>query len=426
MVGGSSLFSAVLARLHGAAAGDCAGLVAERDHDHRQYRDRVQQLEDRISSGVAEQESEEVELLLAKLQRDLLAWHQAWQARLAELPAKKATLDPVDPNTKKADSDTTVKKLISTILPQSEDISLAWPGPPDCHLLTHVAGLQQNPRPLTCVSETKPSTVISFLLSSPQYREFLEREQEGGQADTEHLVLEMSDSTTKFYCCSYFTSQFHALRGLLLPDCGEANFARSLSNCTRWEAMGGKSGLLFYKTTDDRFVLKQMSRFEYQSFLEFAPHYFQYITQSIVNGVKTLLCKILGVFKVGFKNSASGSGMNMEFLVMENLFFGREVSRSYDLKGSVRNRLITEGDGQQGQVLLDENLLRVSCESPLYINQQDKDLLNEALRRDAMFLASHQMMDYSLLAGICDSDNKLVVGIIDYIRTFTWDKKLET
>ena len=92
----------------------------------------------------------------------------------------------------------------------------------------------------------------------------------------------------------------------------------------------------------------------------------------------------------------------------------------------MRNRLISEGDTQHGMVLLDENLLRVSCESPLYVNQQDKDILNEAIKRDAGFLASHQMMDYSLLAGICDNDNKLVVGIIDYIRTFTWDKKLET
>jgi 1-phosphatidylinositol-3-phosphate 5-kinase len=53
-------------------------------------------------------------------------------------------------------------------------------------------------------------------------------------------------------------------------------------------------------------------------------------------------------------------------------------------------------------------------------------VLNEAVKRDTAFLASHHMMDYSLLAGICDKDNKLVVGIIDYIRTFTWDKKLET
>ena len=61
---------------------------------------------------------------------------------------------------------------------------------------------------------------------------------------------------------------------------------------------------------------------------------------------------------------------------MENLFYGKEVTKSYDLKGSVRNRLITEGESQSGQVLLDVNLARVSCESPLYINQQDKEMLN--------------------------------------------------
>jgi len=118
--------------------------------------------------------------------------------------------------------------------------------------------------------------------------------------------------------------------------------------------------------------------------------------------------------------------MNMEFLIMENLFYGKEVIKSYDLKGSVRNRLMAEEDGQtDGQVLLDENLVRISCESPLYIGQADKEALNEAVRRDTAFLASHQMMDYSLLAGMMN-DNELVVGIIDYIRTFTWDKKLET
>jgi 1-phosphatidylinositol-3-phosphate 5-kinase len=90
--------------------------------------------------------------------------------------------------------------------------------------------------------------------------------------------------------------------------------------------MGGKSGLLFYKTTDDRFVLKQMSRFEYQSFLEFAPHYFQYLESSVESGERTLLAKIVGVFKIGFKNSSTGQGMNMEFLIMENLFYGKEVS----------------------------------------------------------------------------------------------------
>ena len=35
-------------------------------------------------------------------------------------------------------------------------------------------------------------------------------------------------------------------------------------------------------------------------------------------------------------------------------------------------------------------------------------------------------MDYSLLVGVDEANHELVVGIIDYIRTFTWDKKLET
>lgn len=34
-------------------------------------------------------------------------------------------------------------------------------------------------------------------------------------------------------------------------------------------------------TTDDRFILKQMPRLEVQSFLDFAPHYFTYITNAV-------------------------------------------------------------------------------------------------------------------------------------------------
>jgi len=354
--------------------------------------------------------------------------HQAWVKRLsgAEMAGKKkgmvrsTSTELVDTVGKKADTDTTVKKLISTILPHTEENILPNPFPQDIHLITHVKGVELDSPIPYFVTENKPSSLISYLLSSPSYQEYLTSDQED-----EHFVLEVSDLTTKFYCCSYFTKEFNNLRKLIFPD-GEKNFVHSLADCSRWEAMGGKSGLLFYKTKDDRFVLKQMSRFEYQSFLEFAPHYFQYLQQSIQSGTKTLLGKIVGVFKIGFRNSAIGTGMNMEFLIMENLFYGKEVTKSYDLKGSVRNRLITEGESQSGQVLLDENLVRVSCESPLYINQQDKEVLNEAVKRDTAFLASHHMMDYSLLAGICDKDNKLVVGIIDYIRTFTWDKKLET
>ena len=64
-------------------------------------------------------------------------------------------------------------------------------------------------------------------------------------------------------------------------------------------------------------------------------------------------------------------------------------------------------------------------ERPLYVNMADKNSLNRVIKRDVTFMASHRMMDYSLLVGICGIST-LVIGIIDYIRIFTWDKKLET
>ena len=421
----STHFSSVLTKLHSFT--NNSGLETDHDQEHKSFRDRLEKLEEAVNDNT---EAEKTLSLLQLFQRDVMMSHCSWLKRLSLLQENMKTTKKSESvrlvENNDHDNTTAVKKIISTILPHSEDIqsSLAAPFPGDIHLITHVNGVDVDFPSTVFVHESKPSTLIAYLLSSKAYQQYLTTPEQ----DVQHFVLEMSDATTKFYCCSYFTQEFHQLRKLISTgQRDESKFIKSLSDCSRWEAMGGKSGLMFYKTSDDRFVLKQMSKFEYGSFLEFAPHYFNYMKESLETGTKTLLGKIVGVYKVGFKNSESGAGLNMEFLIMENLFFGKNVNKSYDLKGSVRNRLITEADTEgQGIVLLDENLLRVSCESPLYLNQQDKDVLNQAINRDSSFLASHCMMDYSLLAGVCEAESRLVVGIIDYIRTFTWDKKLET
>lgn len=46
--------------------------------------------------------------------------------------------------------------------------------------------------------------------------------------------------------------------------------------------------------TDDRFILKQMPRLEVQSFLDFAPHYFTYITNAVQQKVLKNMPFILG------------------------------------------------------------------------------------------------------------------------------------
>uniref|UniRef100_A0A287D3T0 1-phosphatidylinositol-3-phosphate 5-kinase n=1 Tax=Ictidomys tridecemlineatus TaxID=43179 RepID=A0A287D3T0_ICTTR len=241
-----------------------------------------------------------------------------------------------------------------------------------------------------------------------------------------HVELQFSDANAKFYCRLYYAGEFHKMREVILGS-SEEDFIRSLSHSSPWQARGGKSGAAFYATEDDRFILKQMPRLEVQSFLDFAPHYFNYITNAVQQKRPTALAKILGVYRIGYKNSQNNTEKKLDLLVMENLFYGRKMAQVFDLKGSLRNRNVKTDTGKEScdVVLLDENLLKMVRDNPLYIRSHSKAVLRTSIHSDSHFLSSHLIIDYSLLVGRDDTSNELVVGIIDYIRTFTWDKKLE-
>ncbi|XP_037704430.1 1-phosphatidylinositol 3-phosphate 5-kinase isoform X5 [Choloepus didactylus] len=241
-----------------------------------------------------------------------------------------------------------------------------------------------------------------------------------------HIELQFSDANAKFYCRLYYAGEFHKMREVILGS-SEEDFIRSLSHSSPWQARGGKSGAAFYATEDDRFILKQMPRLEVQSFLDFAPHYFNYITNAVQQKRPTTLAKILGVYRIGYKNSQNNTEKKLDLLVMENLFYGRKMAQVFDLKGSLRNRNVKTDTGKEScdVVLLDENLLKMVRDNPLYIRSHSKAVLRASIHSDSHFLSSHLIIDYSLLVGRDDTSNELVVGIIDYIRTFTWDKKLE-
>ena len=77
-------------------------------------------------------------------------------------------------------------------------------------------------------------------------------------------------------------------------------------------------------------------------------------------------------------------------------------------------------------VLMDENLVNVLREKPFYINEDSQCTLSSAIRNDTDFLEANGMMDYSLLVAIDGIGNQLILGIIDYVRVYTWDKQLES
>ncbi|XP_031441107.1 1-phosphatidylinositol 3-phosphate 5-kinase isoform X3 [Clupea harengus] len=369
----------------------------------------------------------------------------------------------------------TMKTILANLLPGNSYNPIPFPFDPDKHYLMY-----EHERVPIAVCEREPSSIIAFALSCKEYKTALDElskstakpgsedatqtssagesraksspakpndsitsqigrstaevdilnvdivDKHKKQAGNPHIELQFSDANAKFYCRIYYAEEFHKMREIIMESM-EEDFVRSLSHCVNWQARGGKSGAVFYATEDDRFILKQMPRLEVQSFLDFAPHYFTYISGAAQQKRPTALAKILGVYRIGYKNSQNNTEKKLDLLVMENLFYGRKMAQVFDLKGSLRNRNVKTEQGKESceVVLLDENLLKLVHDNPLYIRSHCKAILRAAIHSDAYFLSSHLIIDYSLLVGRDDATDQLVVGIIDYIRTFTWDKKLE-
>ncbi|CAN6166903.1 unnamed protein product [Urochloa humidicola] len=303
------------------------------------------------------------------------------------------------------------------------------------------------------VYDDEPTSVVSYAMTSQEYVEHITHKMNASSSFSDftkvssnrldgssslhedlpdlkgtHFRFNFDDDassadSTKFSVTCYFAKQFDALRKKCCPS--DIDYIRSLSRCKRWSAQGGKSNVYFARTMDERFIIKQVTKTELDSFVEFAPHYFRHLTESLSSSSPTCLAKIMGLYQVGIKSLKGGREVKMDLMVMENIFFQRTISRVYDLKGSVRSRYNADTSGSN-KVLLDSNLIEALQTKPMFLGSKAKRRLERAVWNDTSFLASLDVMDYSLLVGIDEEKNELVVGIIDFLRQYTWDKQLET
>ncbi|GAB7355789.1 hypothetical protein MBLNU459_g6469t1 [Dothideomycetes sp. NU459] len=313
------------------------------------------------------------------------------------------------------------------------------------------------------VREDEPASVIALALSSADYlsklREFRGNphrgaQRAGGHSHTEssssfnfaahfpsseagmqssieaslisetgtHMKYSFAHGPVKATCKIFYAESFDALR----RKCGVSErFVESLSRCAKWDSKGGKTKSLFLKTLDDRFVIKSLQEVELKAFTKFAPDYFAFMSHTLFHGVPSVIAKMFGLFQVIIKNPNTNIEFSSYLLVMENLFYSRRPTRRFDLKGSMRNRKV-ERTGAEDEVLLDENLVETIFETPLFVREHARKLLKASVWNDTMWLCKQNVMDYSLMAGFDDERKELVVGIIDCIRTYTWDKKLES
>ncbi|OWM68786.1 hypothetical protein CDL15_Pgr024973 [Punica granatum] len=115
-----------------------------------------------------------------------------------------------------------------------------------------------------------------------------------------HAKVNFSDDgphgKARYSVICYYAKRFEALRRICCPS--ELDYIRSLSRCKKWGAQGGKSNVFFAKTLDDRFIIKQVTKTELESFIKFAPEYFKYLSESISTGSPTCLAKILGIYQL--------------------------------------------------------------------------------------------------------------------------------
>ena len=302
------------------------------------------------------------------------------------------------------------------------------------------------------IREDEPSSLIAFALGSQDYKIKLKTIQDKSkdfkimhnktyvqdpmlsteeqkriecsllQSTGTHVKYQYQEGSAKMLCKIFYAEQFDAVR----RKCGVTDrIVESLSRCMKWDSKGGKTKSVFLKTLDDRLVLKSLSQIETQAFLRFAPAYFQLMGEALFHDLPSVIAKMLGFYQIVIKNPVTGVEFNWFVLLMENLFYDRSPTRIFDLKGSMRNRRI-QSTGEQNEVLLDENMVEFIYESPLFVREHSKRLLRASVWNDTLFLARQNVMDYSLMIAIDEKRKELVVGVIDCIRTYTWDKKLES
>lgn len=267
------------------------------------------------------------------------------------------------------------------------------------------------------IREDEPTSIYAHALANEQLLK--------ASGDTSGAMVMALDA---FLTCKiYHYAAFKRLRAAVGLG-NDKDYITSIMRCTAWEAKGGKSGAKFYKSHDCRFVIKHIGAKEVKTIVEKGELYIDYMVNR--SEKPSCLAKILGVFQVQMKQNET---IKSHYIIMEDIFYGKTISKTYDLKGSRRNRM-----SKEEHIFLDSNYINQMRDHPVYIDKASQlsmllfsirikfktnfKVLHNAIYNDADFLSSHSIIDYSLLVGVDEENDKLYIGIIDFIRTYTWDK----
>ena len=250
----------------------------------------------------------------------------------------------------------------------------------------------------------------------------------------------------------YYTRHFEAFR--ILYGSPYIDFLYSIIKSQEWSSVsGGKSKAHFFKSWNEKFVVKCLSELEFNMFINSCFHYFVHNNKYFFFKMPSSLVKVVGAYRIKITTNKK----NVLFcVIMENLNYllgSKNASMiTYDLKGSEINRYIKTKE--PGKVLMDTNFVEDFKGEPLPLDQKIYTLFLCAISNDTKICRNMEVIDYSLLCIMIDykedendkeeninkpylkkvydrGDNEgkvqfIRLGVLDYFRKYTSDKQLET
>uniref|UniRef100_A0A6B2L1Z5 PIPK domain-containing protein n=1 Tax=Arcella intermedia TaxID=1963864 RepID=A0A6B2L1Z5_9EUKA len=178
-------------------------------------------------------------------------------------------------------------------------------------------------------------------------------------------------------------SQDSLIRGLLS---GNWKFFESLEN-------SGRSGSMIFKSHDNFLFIKSLPDSEAKHLLNILKDFYDYV----ITNKDTLLTRFYGLYTI--TPPPSMNVLPITFIIMENCLNSPLcIHQSYDLKGSKVNRSTPIDKRAVGVALKDVDFDQDKRQ--IRIDPLMKKQLYKQIESDTTFLASKNILDYSLLLGI--------------------------
>ncbi|XP_040577344.1 uncharacterized protein [Lepeophtheirus salmonis] len=174
------------------------------------------------------------------------------------------------------------------------------------------------------------------------------------------------------------------------------DFINSISPIASWipyyqHKSNSKGKHLFFFTNDKRYLIK----FEKEKNVHFFRSHIEEYVNHFIMSPHSLIVKILGLYTIRLAEQSKP----VHFIIMQSIFWPENgLNRRYDLKGCLAGRCeqVPSGVRRSEVVFKDKNFygtgLRLGNQRSWFVEQ---------LSRDVEFLQRLDIMDYSLLVGIC-------------------------